>query len=506
MIEASEQWKNTHNRFLLPETFVEIDCAISEVGVQEEASASGSNEEIFSDVESILGLSDTNTVAKYATLEHNLWALDGSHSILNDEGPHKNIGYVSSIDQSGSVTLTLQKEHTVAIPGVTIIWSSEYGEYPHVFTVTAYNGNVVAAETTVTDNTAQRCLVDLEIVNYDRVTVTVHNWCLPNRRVRIEYLFLGHMLTFTKDDIITFTHIQTGDLLTGELPKYAIEFSLDNTNERWNPNNPTGLEKYLSERQKLTVRYGMDIDGTTEWIKGGVFYLSEWSAPSNGFEARFVARDLFEFLLGVNMDGAVYDSLYSLITYNATAYTLPADAVVSVDLSLDSYYASYNGDGTAAEIVQKAANAGGCIIRYGRDGVMHVEQLEKLLLDYTIPLSLAYSHPEINLSKPLKMVSIDYGEEVPFELTVFESGETQTVFNDFITTQEQAALVAEWVRDVLQSRKTISGEFRADPRLDLYDVVSVESKFGLLSPVVITEITYTYTGAFSATYSGRVIS
>lgn len=505
MIEASTAWKEIHNRFLLPETYVEIDCGISEVGLQESASASGTVEEIFSDVEKILGTSDTKTDAKYATLEHNLWLLDGTRSLLPDTGPYENAGYVSNVDQSGSVTLTLPETHTVAIPGVTIVWSSEYSEYPPVFTVTAYNGSVVAAETTVTGNTQQRCLVDLEIINYDRVTVTVHNWCLPYRRARIDYVFLGHMLTFTKNDILSYTHEQYGDLLTGEIPKCSIEFALDNTDQRWNPSNPTGLERYLSERQKLTVRYGMDVGGIVEWIKGGTFYLSEWSAPSNGLEARFVARDLFEFLLNVDLEGYVYGSLYDLISYNASAYILPEGAEVSVDAFLANYSAAYEGDSTAAEVIQKAANAACCILRYDRAGMLHVEPLSKSVAGFRIPLSLAYSHPEVTLSKPLKMVSVDYGADAPYELPVFENGETQTVRNSFITEETQAALVAEWVRDMLQSRKMLSGEFRADPRLDLYDIVTVESKFGDFDAVVLTEIKYTFTGSFQASYGGRVI-
>jgi hypothetical protein len=60
------------------------------------------------------------------------------------------------------------------------------------------------------------------------------------------------------------------------------------------------------------------------------------------------------------------------------------------------------------------------------------------------------------------------------------------------------------VRDTLESRKTITGDFRADPTLDVYDIVNVDSKYGSLDSVVITNITYSYTGAFRATYSGRV--
>jgi hypothetical protein len=146
-----------------------------------------------------------------------------------------------------------------------------------------------------------------------------------------------------------------------------------------------------------------------------------------------------------------------------------------------------------------------CILRYGRDGVLHIEPLSTYLTDYRIPSSLAYSHPEITLSKPLKTVSVDYGEDTPYELAVFASGEKQTVNNDFITTLAHATSVAAWVRDILTARKTVSGEFRADPRLDLFDVVEVESKYGTLTPVVITNITYTYNGSFRGSYEGRVL-
>lgn len=506
MIAVSDAWKDRQQRFLLPETFIEISCGISELGVQEEAVASGTNEAVFSDLVGVTGTSGEETAKKYATLEQNLWALDGTRNILpSGDGPYANAGYVSDISQGGSVTLTLPRVHETAIPGVTITWSSEYNEYPHVFSVTAKNGDITVAETTVTDNASNQSIVYLDISNYDSVTVTIHNWNLPNHRSRVDNVYLGHLLTFTKKDIISYTHEQHGDLLTGELPKSSITFTLDNTDGRWNPTNPTGLEKYLSERQKLTVRYGMDIDGTTEWIPGGTFYLSEWSAPANGLEAQFSARDVFEFLLNAEIKGAVYGTLYSLVTYNATEHILPDDALVVADESLKNYSAPYAGDGTAAEMIQKAANAACCILRYDRNGVLHVEPLDRSHTGYLMPSSLAFSHPEVSLSKPLKTVSVGYGAETPYELSVFSSGETQTVDNSFIVTEEQAITVAEWVREILQGRKTVKGELRADPRLDLFDIVTVESKFGNFSPVVLTEIVYTFNGAFRANYTGRVL-
>lgn len=509
MIEVSEAWKDIQQRFLLPETFVEIDCTISEVGAEAGASAVGENETVFSDVGSTID--DTPKSAKYATNELNLWALDGTRTILPSSAPYGTSGYVSNIAATGSVTMTFPAVHSVASSGLTITWSNLYGEYPTVFTVTAKNGSTVVAETTVTDNRDRVSAVFVSIKDYDSITITVHDWCLPNRRARIEKIVIGHVLTLTKKDIISFKHEQHGDLLSGELPKCSIEFTLDNTDGRWNPTNPTGMEQYLSERQKLVVRYGMDMNGTVEWIKGGVFYLSEWDAPANGLEARFVARDVFEYLIGTNtnklpnMSSTQYGPLSSIITWATTA-SLPDGASVVVDESLGKTAGrQFGADGTYAEMIQKCANAACCVIRYDRNGTLWIEPLNKTQVDYTITQALSYSHPEVKLLKPLGQVIVDYGGEEPFLLEVATGGEKQTLTNDYILKSDAAESVAAWVRDTLTSRKTVSGEFRADPRLDLFDVVKVESKYGPLEPVVITNITYTYNGSFRGSYTGRVL-
>lgn len=500
MIAVSDKWKDVQQRFLLPESYIEINCEITEEGAQESATASGTDEAVYSNIESILGKDAT---VRYATNEHNLWSLNGTFDVLPD-AEYGNAGYVSDIASTGSVTLTFPEIRTTAISGITITWGRDYGEYARVFTVTAKNGTTVVAETTITDNTDQVSAVFMKIANYDSITVTVHDWSVPNHRVRIEKVAIGHTLTLTKKDILSYSHEMHGDLLSGELPKYSIEFTLDNSDGRWNPMNPTGMEQYLSERQRLTVRYGLNLDGTIEWIDAGVFYLSEWDAPSNGLEARFVARDVFEFLFYEDKS-AFYTTLYSMVTYDATYYLLPKNSKVVVDASLGNYTAEYLGEGTAAEIVQKSANAAGCIIRYDRDGVLYVEKFGNVLSDYRVPLSLSYAHPEIKLAKPLKEVSVAYGNDSSSTYSVSSSGETQTVNNDFVTTQAQAQEVAEWVAGVLKNRKTVSGEFRADPRLDLYDVVTVESKYGVLTPVVITSIRYDFNGSFRGTYTGVVL-
>jgi hypothetical protein len=518
MNTVSDAWKDIQQRFLLPETHIEIDCGITDDEAQSLAVASGTDETVFSNASGVVdGLTD---VAKYATLEHNLWALDGTNTVLPASGTYSNAGYVSNIESTGSVTVSFPAIRTNAISGITITWSEKYAEYAKTFTVIGRNGNTIVGEVTVTNNKSRVSIVYLPLNNYNSITIQVHEWCLPRRRVRIEKVVIGHVLKFGKGDLLSYTHEMDGDLLSGKIPKYSIEFTLNNNEGQWDPNNPSGMAQYLSERQRITVKYGLDVNGTIEWIKAGTFYLSEWHAPPNALEARFVARDVFEFLLATdttklpNMSSTQYGNLANIITW-ATATHLPEGASVVIDDSLkNSKGRQYNGDGTYAEMVQKCAHAGCCILRYDRNGVLHIEPLNNTVRDYIpitvegatgIPLSLSFSYPEITLSKPLKTVIVDYGGESPYQLDVSNSGELQTVSNDYILNEESAIKVAEWVANVLKTRKTVSGEFRADPRLDLYDIVRVEDRYSHLLTVAITNIRYTFNGSFRGTFTGRIL-
>lgn len=353
---------------------------------------------------------------------------------------------------------------------------------------------------------------------------------------------LKRTLVYTKSDLMSFTHQQTGSLVSGELPKNHIEFTLDNSDGKWNPSNPKGLERYLTERLRITLRYGFKINGAVEWIPGGVFYLSEWRTSPNGLEATFKARDALEYMLDKPYTGAVSGTLYeiaeraiaeanlSLVSDGSSAVlgtmvlgeavlgagtqaskTRTTTAVgsaaggVSLSAELEKYSVGnieYKGDETVAVILQKCANAAGCVMYQDRDGVFRIEKLSYEDTDYTIKKRLSYSYPEISYSRPMKDVSVTYLDGAVAVYRFGTSGETQTLDNNFIANEEQAIEVAEWVCDSLRSRQQVSGEFRGDPRLDLFDVVEVESKYGDISGVVLTDVKYSFAGAFRATYSG----
>lgn len=509
MIATSDKWRAAQLSSLVPEAFVEIAYSITEPGLQENAIESNSGAKSYSDHENIVQTTGRD-YQPYATLEHNLWLLGGEHEMLS---AGSDTGFVSSVISGGDgifstspvITITLDGVHVQAIPGITITWSSVFGEYATQFRVTAYRGNdVVVSKEFENDSVKTECL--LELVDYDRLQIVVLEWSMPLRSARVEQLFLGATNTYAKGDLLSYVHRQSADLLSAELPKNSIAFSLNNATGIWNPDNPSGNIKYLSEQQELNARYGFKIDGVIEWIEGGTFWVSEWETPSNGLEARFTARDLLGLMSAV-YTGPRSGNLYAVAVAAFEQADLPLQKDgkprwnISENLKeYDTDFAEDETEYTLAEIVQLCANAACCVMYQDRFGVMNVVPIRENASGYAIRQMVSYTHPEFTLMKPLKSVSVnnDLGTAAHSA-----SGEVQKVQNPLISNETRANHVAEWVRKTLENRKIVSGEYRADPSLDVLDKIAVESKYGINNAIYVTEVEFSYSGSFRGRYTGR---
>ena len=481
--------------------------------MQQEASAVANMEQSYSNAKS---LTSTLTVdrEKYSSLEWNFWGLDGSFGYF--DGQPENPGYVTKA-LSGenaafaalpTIEISFPNLHTELIPGVTITWSETFSEWAASFRIAAYNGTRLIAERLVEDNTSPLSQVWLDLQGYNKILIEVLKWSHPQHRARVTRVYLGIRAIYTKDDLLGYTHTQSVDLLSAALPKNEIVFRLRNEDSRWNPENPSGAERYLMERQEVNVKYGMTVGDTTEWIDGGHFWLSGWLTPANGIEATLTARDTLEFM-NEKYTGTTSGTLYTIATAAFQQAALPiADSGIAryyVDRSLSQYSTTIEGENTIAEVLQKVAHMACCVLYQDRNGTMRLEPRGTSLSDYEIRRDISYSHPEFEISKPLKAVEVSYGAEESYLLSVNPTGEVQTVDNDFIQSLGDAQRVAAATAEILKGRKTISGEYRADPRMDALDIVTVESKFAT-NRVVISEIEYsTSGGGFHGKFTGRLV-
>ena len=518
MIAVSNGWVNAHGQTLLPEMFLEITYSATEPGAQQSASSSVTNAAAFSDAAMLASTLD-KFPEKYASLEG--FGLDGTYEYF--DGTPTDPGYVTKA-LSGEdaafatvpvITITMSEVRTALLPGVTITWSEAFNEWATDFRVTAWADSLMVAQTTVTGNTTPVSQVFLNMESYNRITIEILKWSLPHARAKCIAVLLGIQTVYTKKDLMGFTHTQTADLLSAALPKNEITFRLRNEDKRWNPDNPTGSERYLLTRQEVRVRYGMTVNGATEWIKGGTFWLSDWNTPSNGLEASFTARDVLVFMdeeYTGPRSGTLYDIAVAAFEQAALPVQDNGELRYVVDEILKEYTTNFADENTQAytmaQILQMAAHAGNCTIRQDRDGVMRVEPWKPDYNDYIVDPWISYTYPEYTISKPLKAVAVGYGDDQDEVLVRTDTGigEVLTVYNVFLRTEEDARRVGKHTGEMLLNRKVITGDFRADVRMDALDNIVVTSKYAS-NVIAVTEVSYsTVGGTFRGRYTGRVVS
>lgn len=716
MQKVSQEWKDNQNNTLVSESDIEISLKLTDPDAYEDASASDNAHVVFSDTNHIVSDGD-KAIRPYATLEQNQWLLDGSREIVPDSN-YGETGFVGSTICAADkvftshpvVTIGFSKVHRNMLQGITIRWSEFLNEYAEEFIITAYEGDTVVATKTVSDNANVLSIIEMDIVNYDSITIEIVKWSISHRRARIDEVYIGVYKIFSKKEVFSYSASHTVDPISAELPKSEISFSIDNVDGSYNPYNTSGISKYLIERQEINVRYGYKLSDRYEWIKGGRFYISEWDAEQNGMSADFKARDLLEFMTGTYYWG-LYNpngtSLYDLATDVLQDANLPvnSDGTVKwvIDESLKNIYtiAPLPID-THANCLQLIANAGQCVMYQDRGGVLYLKSHDTVhnlanpnnlshiyvdgesilwinpnLYSYVIPIepfitynfrskhlpnlrniafakgspknnditySLdgekgvvsnwnttemfqitpndkdythlivsfystldnneytlsevmdgfyigkstqeygityfnSYSKSDLSLSKPLKQVDVPFYSYSPakeqtelyngtmnidgtidivitysssaanisstvtggtlnsaiyysnacvLNITATGSvtivvkgylletssvqittpsgitGETVSVDNPLITSQDRAVAIGSWVEAYMKNRMTLSSEWRADPRLDALDIVDNENDYGN-NKVIMTNVKYSYNGAFRGSGEGRVV-
>lgn len=430
MQNVSQAWKDNQDGQLVSESFVELSLKLTDPAAYEDATAEHNGSVYFSNEADYVVSEVDKNVVPHATLERNLWVLDGSREILptSNYGESGFVGNVicdssRSFSKSPIFSLNFSRVFTDLITGLSFVWSDTFDEYATDFIVTCYNNSNVVATTRVSGNTKAKMTVYLDIVNYNKITIEVLKWSLPYRRARITEIQLGADLIFDKSDIISYSHSQEVDPISATLPLSKISFSLNNVDESFNPYNQNSLTKYLMERQEIKVKYGYKLDDGIEWIDSGTFYLSEWDAPQNGLTADFTARDLLEFMSNTYRWG-VYSpngaSLYSLAESVLVDAKLPLDESGDVKWVIDEklkniYTTAPLPMDTHANCLQMIANAGECIIYQDRSGILHIEEMSTTDTDYNINQFNSYSKSEIYLTKPLEKVDVKCYSYTPAE-------------------------------------------------------------------------------------------
>lgn len=232
----------------------------------------------------------------YATFEPGFFRLDGSPKLLPDtNGALKPQGWISSAtaDADGvfadpvELVHDFSNKHTMV--GITLTFGVLPEEVPASVTLQAYTGAVLSSEKTFTDLTPEY-KASFPVTDIDKLVIRFDKAKSPFGRARMNKVEYGIGYVWQDDQLINVSEKHAISPVSMELPTSSLSFTVDNSDGWLNIENDSDVTRFLSEEQDVQVSYGVDIDGVTEWVPGGTWYLTSWSV--SGSEAAFTADDL----------------------------------------------------------------------------------------------------------------------------------------------------------------------------------------------------------------------
>lgn len=312
---VSDAYKASMLSSLRGKSFVKITFSNIDTTAAADSSYSDNGRMSFSDYDT-MNYEYSYQRVPYAMLELNRWLLGGNSQLLPYSGIAKE-GYVGSelsnaegsYDTPPKITVDFSTPHV--FPGMTLTFDTRAEEWFHKICVTYFksDGSNAVTEVIVTDVTA---VIEMSDENVTQVLIEFLEG-LPYRRPRLERVSYGIEKQFYNDDIVSTKQKHDVDPLTRRLPKETFEFTILDFDRRYDPDNPSGVYKFIDVRSPISISFGYELDDKTiEWLSPDNYVLD--GRPS-------VKNDRATFS-GTGLVGGMSDIYYKDVVGEKTFYDM----------------------------------------------------------------------------------------------------------------------------------------------------------------------------------------
>lgn len=228
----------------------------------------------------------------YASLEENYTELDGSFLLPNKKVIGDNAGYISSklFENITDAKITLDVDNPLVaeenrIPvkasGITIYF---FNNIAYDFILKIVDKNDKETIFNIKDNRQKIFHQFFENdITIKKMELTISSMEYPNRRIRISEIDFGISNIYENDELISFTTNEEIDILKQSVPINDCTINLNNYNRDFDPLNPQGLVKYLTQNCIIKPFCGVLVENAgAEYKSLGYYYLDNWNANVDG--------------------------------------------------------------------------------------------------------------------------------------------------------------------------------------------------------------------------------
>lgn len=399
------------------QTYCEAEMKFVDVTARDDSTVTSSNKQSFSD----LSLLDTDHVTdSYATLERNMFVLDGSKKIMDNPV----VAYMSKkktgenclfADSNPMIEIRFTQNHTSA--GLMLKF---FDDYPIQIKVTWYSirGTKIKDKIFYPDKLSYTCREQVE--NYGRIRVEFIETRLPNQNIKLESINYGIEVKWSAHQIKTANMIEEVDMTSATLSINTANISILDEDNDFDIENEDGAWKSVQKTQEVSL--SEYIDG--EKIHVGTFFIDDKSFSGN--IASFSMIDT----IGL-MDNYIYNDgeVYQNVKAGTILESIFSNArITKYEISDDVYNIRLSGAlkiQTCREALQMVCFACGAVADDSRSDTVHVYKPDKYVR-YTIPISRKfYGSVSVGLREYVSGVSVEYEKFVL-------SDESKEIFKDVL--------------------------------------------------------------------------
>lgn len=436
-----------------------------------------------------------DTPAKYATLEHNRWTLDGTFGIFPDQTADVTgqVAYIGDVLSGADGSFATAPWVELQFSGVSVLQAcsvyfpdDEYDGLPLDFTVEVKQGGTAYYSKSFTGNQAASVAMSgFTVNNPDAIRVTVSKWSLPYRRMRLVEIVPGIYEQWDNNIIAEFSVKQQGNVACTALPYGTCTLKMDNLSRRFEPRAKDGLFQSIEERQGIDIAIGVRLaDGTDDYKRVGIYYQYSrgWRTGDNGLTMQWDLVDIIgllasrEFLppstLPTTLEGWIAALVGQLGVNFANRYTVDPNYIGAAVTA--SSVADVTGK-SCGDILRWVCMAAGVWPRADAEtGYLAAEPLWSEGNKLTLDNLTAYPILRANSDVAAIIFTLHDGSGTQYIVSgnSTASSETVSVDNPFIHTQAQALTAARMILSTYGGNQ-LETTGRGDPTREIGDVETV---------------------------------
>lgn len=243
---------------------------------------------------------------EYAMLYNNFTKLDGSFMLFNKTS--NNCGYIaeytpkeiydtyhtSGIEDSGKIGFYMIKNSYTS--GITIYTRNNKIKNATIDLTYATQGVVTNDTIIIEDNDKDILFIELDNTQEStQISITVDEWEDENMLVNMLSVDGGLSYIYEGNELIDLEITEEVNKLVEETPNNELKLTVGDYERLYDPLNPKGIAKYLTEGSKFIPYIGIRTeDGSFDYDKMGTFYFNK--IDYNEKEVTFTCYNLMNYL------------------------------------------------------------------------------------------------------------------------------------------------------------------------------------------------------------------